>query len=136
METVKIAEPTILQYRVSPGGRSQISDRVGSVDGTTVHKGSSRLAAAEALRLATAYQVSRALHVALRLGLPDLLARDPQRPQSLSRDTGAHEPSLRRLLRVLAAYGVFPRQRMAASRWDRLATHCALRRPGRYGIWH
>lgn len=64
-------------------------------------------AGTEALRLATAYQASRALHVALRLGLPDLLASGPRSAEDLARDTGAHGASLRRLLRALAAYGVF-----------------------------
>ena len=63
--------------------------------------------AAEALRLATAYQASRALHVALGLGLPDLLAGDPRSAEDLARETATHAPSLRRLLRALAAYGVF-----------------------------
>src|SRR3954464_1385378 len=63
--------------------------------------------AVEALQLATAYQSSRALQVALRLGLPDLLARDPTSVEDLARETGTHAPSLRRLLRALAAYGVF-----------------------------
>jgi O-methyltransferase domain/Dimerisation domain len=63
--------------------------------------------AAEALRLATAYQASRALYVATRIGLPDLLAGRPASAEDLARDTGSHAPSLRRLLRALACYGVF-----------------------------
>lgn len=62
---------------------------------------------AEALRLATAYQASRALHVSLRLGLPDLLAAQPESLAELARKTGAHAPSLHRLIRTLAGYGVF-----------------------------
>ncbi|ACL62372.1 O-methyltransferase family 2 [Methylobacterium nodulans] len=64
-------------------------------------------AAVEALRLATAYQASRALHVAIRMHLPDLLADSPRSVEDLARETGAHAPSLRRLLRALASYGVF-----------------------------
>jgi hypothetical protein len=66
-----------------------------------------QLAAAEALRLATAYQASRALHVALRMSIPDLLADGPRSLEDLARNTGSHALSLRRLLRALAAYGVF-----------------------------
>ncbi len=67
----------------------------------------SEAAGAEALRLATVYQASRALHVALRLGLPDRLADGPRSVEELASDTGSHAPSLRRLLRALCAYGVF-----------------------------
>ncbi|MGG5824062.1 methyltransferase [Falsiroseomonas sp. HW251] len=66
-----------------------------------------RHAAERALRLATAYQASRALHAALRLNLPDLLADGPLAADNLARLAGAHAPSLRRVLRALAAYGVF-----------------------------
>jgi hypothetical protein len=61
----------------------------------------------EALRLATAYQASKALHVAIRMGLPDLLADGSRTAEDLARDTEAHGPSLRRLLRSLSAHGVF-----------------------------
>jgi SAM-dependent methyltransferase len=59
------------------------------------------------LRLATAYQASRALHVAARLGLADLLTGGPRTAEDLASATGTHAPSLRRLLRALAAFGVF-----------------------------
>jgi len=59
------------------------------------------------LRLATAYQASLALHLAARLGLADLLAGGPRSGEDLAAATGTHAPSLRRLLRALAAFGVF-----------------------------
>jgi hypothetical protein len=62
--------------------------------------------AAEVLRLATAYQASRALYVATKLGVPDLLADRPKSAEDLAAATGAHAPSLRRLMRALAAFGV------------------------------
>jgi orsellinic acid C2-O-methyltransferase len=62
--------------------------------------------AVEVLRLATAYQASRALYVATRLGIPDLLADGPQSAEDLAAGTRAHAPSLRRLMRALAAFGV------------------------------
>jgi hypothetical protein len=65
-------------------------------------------AAEEVLRLATAYQASRALHVAVRLGLPDLLGDGaPRHAEGLARETGTQPAALRRLLRALAAFGVF-----------------------------
>ncbi len=62
--------------------------------------------AAAVLRLATAYQAARALHVATKLGLPDLLADEPRSAEDLVAATGAHAPSLGRLLRALAAFDV------------------------------
>jgi hypothetical protein len=57
-------------------------------------------------RLANGYQISQAIHVAVRLGIPDLLADGPRRSDDLAVDTGAHAGSLYRLLRALAAVGV------------------------------
>ncbi len=62
--------------------------------------------AAEVLRLATAYQASRATYVATKLGVPDLLADGPKSAADLAAATGADGSSLRRLLRALAALGV------------------------------
>lgn len=59
------------------------------------------------LNLALGYLVSRSLHVAVELGIADLLKDSPQSVDALACTTGAHSPSLRRLLRTLAAHGVF-----------------------------
>ena len=59
------------------------------------------------MRLATGYQASQALHVAASLGLADLLAGAPRSSDELAAATNTHAPSLRRLLRALAAFGVF-----------------------------
>ncbi|GAA4855727.1 methyltransferase [Saccharopolyspora rosea] len=50
---------------------------------------------------------ARAIHVAVELGLPELLAGGPRTAAELADETGAHAPSLRRLLRLLASTGVF-----------------------------
>jgi hypothetical protein len=47
------------------------------------------------------------LHVAAELGLADLLATEPKTSDELADTTGAHGPSLSRLLRMLASIGVF-----------------------------
>ena len=57
-------------------------------------------------RLANGYQVTQALHVLVRLGIPDRLARGPRSSADLAAETNAHEPSLYRLLRAVAALGV------------------------------
>lgn len=63
--------------------------------------------AAEVRRLLTGYRVSQALYVATQLGIADRLSDEPKTAEELAHETGAHAPSLVRLLRALAAYGVF-----------------------------
>ncbi|WP_206035554.1 methyltransferase [Roseomonas sp. HF4] len=62
---------------------------------------------AELMRLVNAYQVSQALHVAATLGVADLLVDGPRDVASLAETSGSHMPSLYRLMRALAAVGVF-----------------------------
>lgn len=57
--------------------------------------------------MALGYLVSRSLHVATELGIADLIKDAPKSVDELASSTGAHRESLYRLLRVLAAYGVF-----------------------------
>jgi hypothetical protein len=56
------------------------------------------------------YQVSHALSVAASLRLSDLLADGPATAAELAAATDTHEPTLVRLLRALAAVGVYERQ--------------------------
>ncbi|MBA3832030.1 MAG: helix-turn-helix domain-containing protein [Chthoniobacterales bacterium] len=51
--------------------------------------------------------MQRSLCVATKLGVPDLLAAQPQTAADLATQTGANEPSLYRLLRTLASAGIF-----------------------------
>jgi SAM-dependent methyltransferase len=53
------------------------------------------------------YQVSQAVAVAATLGIADLLAAGPRSVAELAGVTGTHRQSLRRLMRALAAVGVF-----------------------------
>jgi len=57
-------------------------------------------------RLLTQFRISRAIGVAVELGIPKFLARHPHTAAQLAADTGAHEPSVRRLLHLLVAIGV------------------------------
>lgn len=61
---------------------------------------------ADLLRMVNGYQASQALHAAVALGLPDLLADGPRTTAELAGACGAHEPTLRRLVRALAGLGV------------------------------
>lgn len=56
--------------------------------------------------LVTGYWVSQMIHVAAKLGLADVLEAGPQTCDELARATGAHAPSLYRLLRALTGAGI------------------------------
>lgn len=58
-------------------------------------------------RLIHGYQFSQALYVAVRLGIPDLLADGPRPVIELAARSDAHAPSLARLLRALTTLDVF-----------------------------
>lgn len=58
------------------------------------------------LEVITASWKSEALYVAAELRIADLLADGPRPSSELAAETGAHPPSLRRLLRALTAIGV------------------------------
>jgi hypothetical protein len=69
--------------------------------------GSAADPSAELMRLINAYQVSQALHVAAALGVADRSKDGPQPSDALARACGAQPGALYRLLRALAAVGVF-----------------------------
>src|SRR5262245_24411845 len=58
-------------------------------------------------RMVTGYYVSRAIHLAAKLGIADLLSRNPRDSEGLAAATGMHAPSLRRVMRLLTSVGVF-----------------------------
>jgi SAM-dependent methyltransferase len=58
-------------------------------------------------RLIAGWWVSKAVHMAAKLGIADLLAGAPVSVADLARATETHEPSLYRLLRALASLGIF-----------------------------
>jgi hypothetical protein len=59
------------------------------------------------LQMATGYWISRAIYVAARLEIADLLKDGPMTCIELAEATAAHPDSLRRLMRALASSGVF-----------------------------
>jgi hypothetical protein len=63
--------------------------------------------AIQMMRLINGYQVSQALHVAATLGIADLLWDGPRSSDALAHSVGADRDALYRLLRALAAVGVF-----------------------------
>jgi hypothetical protein len=58
-------------------------------------------------RLMDGYLITQLLHVAARLGIADLLAEGPLPSEAIARTVGADPGALHRLLRGLAAEGVF-----------------------------
>lgn len=59
------------------------------------------------LHMIQGFWVSRALYVAAKLGIPDLLKDEPKSSADLAQATGTHAPSLYRVLRALDSVGVF-----------------------------
>jgi O-methyltransferase/methyltransferase family protein len=59
------------------------------------------------LQMITGFWVSRAIYVAAKLGLADMVKDRPKTADELARLTGTHAPSLYRVLRALASVGVF-----------------------------
>ena len=64
-------------------------------------------AASRMLQLLNAFLTVQALHVVAALGIADRLAEGPATVDDLAAATGAHRPSLYRLLRMLTGAGVF-----------------------------
>ena len=67
-------------------------------------------AATAVLRMIQGLHISRAVYVAAKLGVSDLLADGPRSSAELAQLTGAHAPSLYRILRLLAALNVLREQ--------------------------
>lgn len=61
------------------------------------------------LDMITAHRVTSTIYVAARLGVADLLVAGPKTSRELAQKTGAHEPSLRRLLHALVTLGLCER---------------------------
>jgi hypothetical protein len=59
------------------------------------------------LQMIGGFRISRAIYVAAKLAIADLLVTAPQTAQELAQSTHTHAPSLYRVLRALASVGVF-----------------------------
>jgi hypothetical protein len=67
-------------------------------------------ASLELMRLINGYQISQVIHVAASLGIADLLKDGPRPSAEIAEATGAHAPSMYRLLHALASAGVVEEQ--------------------------
>src|SRR5271157_2128313 len=89
-----------------PAGSAAAGREAGSAEPTVEQ----RAAAAAVLRMISGIHISRAVYVAAELGIADHLADGPMSAGQLARATQAHEPSLYRVLRLLASLGVLAEQ--------------------------
>jgi hypothetical protein len=62
---------------------------------------------AQLRELIAGYRVAMMVGVVAELGVPDILHRGPKTAEDLALETKTHGPSLYRVLRILASYGVF-----------------------------
>jgi SAM-dependent methyltransferase len=83
-------------------GRAEAGRAAGGVEPTSEE----RAAAAAVLQMAWGIHISRAVYVMAELGIADLLAGGSMTAAQLAQATQAHEPSLYRILRLLASLGV------------------------------
>ena len=85
-----------------PAGRPEPGRTAGGAEPTEEE----RAAAAAVLQMIWGIHISRAVYVVAELGIADLLAGGPMTAAQLAQATQAHEPSLYRVLRLLASLGV------------------------------
>jgi DNA-binding transcriptional ArsR family regulator len=96
---------TVVGFLLWPDGRL-VSPRI-RLEQTSRTMTDVEVAARERLRqLVNGYQVTQAIHVAIDLGLPDLLAAGPRSASDLAAQTGSHHGSLYRLLRAITSVGL------------------------------
>jgi hypothetical protein len=62
---------------------------------------------AQVIQMATAHIISRAIHAVAELGVADHLKDGPRSSDEIAEATGTHPPSLYRLMRSMAGFGLF-----------------------------
>jgi len=80
--------------------------------------------------LATGHYLSHALCLAARLGIADLLNDGPRHAEDLAEATGTHAPSLNRVMRLLAAAGLFEEQENGSFALSSLGGYLRSTAPG------
>ncbi len=81
-------------------------------------------------QMAIGHYLSRALHLAAKLGIADLLMDGPRHHGELSEATGTHAPSLNRVMRLLASAGVFAEEENGNFALTPLGEHLRAGVPG------
>jgi hypothetical protein len=87
------------------------------------------------LRLISGFRVARAIYIAAKLGLADLLRDGPKGSEELAFATGTHAPSLYRVMRALASVGIFAEDEQGRFRLTPIATTLQSDVPGSLRAW-
>lgn len=87
------------------------------------------------LQMLSGFVVSRALYVAVKLGLADLLRDGPRGGDELAQVTGTHAQSLYRVLRALSSVGVFAEDEQNRFVLTPLAATLQTDVPGSLAAW-
>ncbi len=81
-------------------------------------------------QMSIGHYVSRALHLAAKLDLAELLKDGPRHHDELARATATHAPSLNRVMRLLASVGIFEEQENGKFALTPLGAHLRAGVPG------
>ncbi len=87
------------------------------------------------LRMISGFRVSRAIYVAAKIGLADLVKDEPKSSVELARATGTHAPSLYRVMRALASVGIFAEDDQGRFASTPLAATLRTDAPGSLRTW-
>jgi hypothetical protein len=87
------------------------------------------------IRLIMSFCVLRAIYVAAKLGIADLLKDESKAIGELARATGSHGPSLYRVLRALASVGIFAEEEQGRFALTPLGATLRTDAPGSLRAW-
>ena len=81
------------------------------------------------------FRVARAIYIAAKLGLADLLKDEPKGSEELAFATGTHAPSLYRVMRALASVGIFAEEEQGRFTLTPIAATLRSDVPGSLRAW-
>lgn len=87
------------------------------------------------LRMISGFRVARAIYIAAKLGLADLLKDEPKENGELALATGTHAPSLYRVMRALASVGIFAEDEQGRFTLTPIAATLQSHVPGSLRAW-
>jgi hypothetical protein len=87
------------------------------------------------LQLMSGFWLARAIYLAAKLGLADLMQAEPQTTAALAAATGTHAPALSRVLRALASAGIFAEDEQGRFTLTPLAATLQTNVPGSLRAW-
>jgi len=87
------------------------------------------------LRMISGFRVSRAIYVAAKLGIADLLKDGPKSSEELARLTSTHPPSLYRVMRALASVGIFAEDEQGCFTLTPIGNTLQSKIPGSLRAW-